>query len=41
MNFSSSFDTGSLPSIWRFAIVTPVFKKGLSSDVNNRPISLT
>ena len=42
MIFSSSFETGSLPSIWRSAIVTPVFKKGLSSDVNNyRPISLT
>jgi len=32
MIFSSSFETGSLPSIWRSAIVTPVFKKGFSSD---------
>ena len=42
MIFSSSFETGSLPSIWRSDIVTPVFKKWHSSDVNNyRPISLT
>ena len=42
MIFSSSFEAGSLPSIWHSVIVTPVFKKGLSSDVNNyRPISLT
>jgi len=42
MIFSSSFETGSAPSIWRSDIVTPAFKKGLSSDVNNyRSISLT
>ena len=40
--FASSFENGSLSSIWRTAVVTPVFKKGVSSDVNNyRPISLT
>ena len=42
MIFSSFFETGSLPSVWRSAVVTPVFKKGVSSDVNNyRSISLT
>lgn len=40
--FSTSFTSGSLPTIWRHGVVTPVFKKGVSSDVNNyRPISLT
>ena len=40
--FSQSFQCGIIPDIWRTAIVTPVFKKGLSCDVNNyRPISLT
>jgi hypothetical protein len=33
---------GSFPSEWKYANVTPVFKKGLSSEVTNyRPISLT
>ena len=40
--FAISFDLSSLPDIWRVALVSPVFKKGLSSDVcNYRPISLT
>jgi len=33
--FSQSFQCGIIPDIWRNAIVTPVFKKGLSCDVNN------
>ena len=40
--FTMSFESGSLPSIWKCATVTPVFKGGISSDTNNyRPISLT
>src|ERR1051325_946301 len=36
------FSTGNLPSVWKTALVTPVFKKGQSSCVENyRPISLT
>lgn len=35
-------DCGQIPSQWKLADVTPVFKKGLASDVcNYRPISLT
>jgi len=31
-----------MADIWKTDVVTPVFKKGLASDVNNyRPISLT
>ena len=37
-----SFTLSSIPDIWRIAIITPIFKKGLASDVSNyRPISLT
>ena len=35
-------DQGQIPSQWKLANITPVFKKGLASDVSNyRPISLT
>ena len=35
-------DLGHMPSQWKTANITPVFKKGLSSEVSNyRPISLT
>lgn len=40
--FAHIFSTGVIPSAWRTANVTPIFKKGVSSDVANyRPISLT
>lgn len=40
--FNQSFCNARLPQIWKQAHVTPVFKKGASSDPNNyRPISLT
>ena len=40
--FSISFVDGCLPETWKYAIVTPVHKKGPTSDPNNfRPISLT
>ena len=36
------FTCGFLPKIWNHALVTPIFKKGCSSNVANyRPISLT
>ena len=40
--FQSSVNTGTIPTDWREAIVTPVFKKGAKSKPENyRPISLT
>ena len=40
--FQVSLDQGTLPVIWRQAIVVPVFKKGRCTDpCNYRPISLT
>lgn len=41
--FNISLSTGSLPNIWKTAIITPVYKnKGAIDDVNNyRPISVT
>ncbi len=40
--FNSFLSTGSVPNFWRTALVTPVFKKGIASEVSNyRPISIT
>jgi hypothetical protein len=40
--FESSFTSSSLPKQWLQASVSPIFKKGSTSDANNyRPISLT
>ena len=40
--FQKSISTGSLPNEWKMAHVTPIFKKGSKSAVNNyRPVSLT
>jgi Reverse transcriptase (RNA-dependent DNA polymerase) len=40
--FNSFMSTGKLPSAWKRAIVTPIYKKGPASDPSNyRPISVT
>jgi len=40
--FNNSVSTGKIPDAWRCAIVTPIAKGGVASDVDNyRPISLT
>jgi hypothetical protein len=40
--FELSMESGSLPSVWKDALVCPIFKKGLSSAPGNyRPVSLT
>lgn len=40
--FDTSFKDGVIPSSWKTASVTPIYKKGCTSDPNNyRPISLT
>ncbi|EFP04018.1 hypothetical protein CRE_27617 [Caenorhabditis remanei] len=40
--FNQSIRSGSLPDVWKTAIVIPIYKKGSRSDPGNyRPISLT
>jgi len=40
--FQKSFESGTLPSIWKLADVVALFKKGDASDPGNyRPVSLT
>ena len=40
--FETSFCQGILPDDWKCANISPIFKKGSTSDVNNyRPVSLT
>ena len=40
--FQQSYDTGTLPTTWKDANVTPIYKSGPRSDPKNyRPVSLT
>ena len=39
--FNASFSTGIVPDLFKIAKVTPVFKKGVQTSLNNyRPISI-
>jgi len=40
--FQKSFDVGQLPTDWKLAVVSPIFKKGKKCDAGNyRPVTLT
>jgi len=40
--FNKSLLSGEVPADWKLASVTPIFKKGKKSSVDNyRPVSLT
>jgi len=40
--FQTSLDSGTVPSDWKEALITPLFKKGERNVASNyRPVSLT